>query len=146
MIVSPTPRLVWNATPSSPTGLYWVTPGHDAARGDTVVAWLPDPARRLADRRRYVPLRVPVIKRIGAATGDRVCLSGNALTVNDRTVAVRLDLDRRGRPLPRWDGCVTLGSDQILLLTDRVDSFDGRYFGVSSRSHLIGRARLLWAR
>lgn len=146
MIVKPLPRLVWNATPSSPTGLYLVAPGTAAARGETVAAWLPTAARWLADRRRYVPAAVPVIKSVAAVGGDRVCADGALLTINGRVAASRLATDRRGRPLPRWAGCTTLGDDAILLLAAAPNSFDGRYFGVMSRRQLIGTARLIWAR
>lgn len=145
-IVEPLPRLVWNATPSSPTGLYLVTPGTAAARGETVAARLPAAARRLADQRRYVPAAVPVIKLVAAARGDRICADGAVLTIDGRLAARRLATDTRGRSLPRWTGCTTLGDDAILLLGAARDSFDGRYFGPISRRHLIGTARLIWAR
>jgi type IV secretory pathway protease TraF len=31
-------------------------------------------------------------------------------------------------------------------MSERADSFDGRYFGVSKQADVIGKARLLWAR
>jgi type IV secretory pathway protease TraF len=110
-----------------------------------VIAWLPDPARRLADARRYVPAGVPVVKSVAAVTGDTVCAAGDGLRINGRSAARRLTQDARGRALPRWGGCRALEEDQILLLAPRPDSFDGRYFGPSSRRQLIGTARLIWS-
>jgi type IV secretory pathway protease TraF len=40
-----------------------------------------------------------------------------------------------------------LGEGELFLLTgESSDSFDGRYFGVSKQSDIIGKATLLWAR
>jgi len=146
LALRPAPRLVWNMTPSAPIGLYLVSPGAPATRGDMVVARLPPGVRTLADRRRYVPASVPVVKRIGAVAGDGVCADGPWLWIAGRRVARRLARDRRGRPLSEWRGCRTLAASEILLLGGAADSFDGRYFGPQSRSTIIGTARLIWAR
>ena len=47
--------------------------------------------------------------------------------------------------MPWWSGCKLLSSGQYLLLTDSFLSFDGRYFGLSAKADLLGRATLLWA-
>ena len=39
--------------------------------------------------------------------GDRVCASGEVLSVNGRALVRRLRIDRAGRALPRWSGCRT---------------------------------------
>ena len=39
-----------------------------------------------------------------------------------------------------------LGPDEVLLLGAAPRSFDGRYFGVTSRRDILGRAVLLWGR
>ncbi|GAM00315.1 S26 family signal peptidase [Sphingomonas parapaucimobilis] len=142
----PAPRLVWNASASAPIGLYAVAPGIAAQPGDMVVARLPEPYRRLAATRRYLPLNVPLVKRVAAAPGDDVCALGPLIFVNGRPVAKRLDVDRAGRPLPHWSGCRRLRGDQRFLLMDAPASFDGRYFGVTEGVDIIGKARLLWAR
>lgn len=142
----PAPRLVWNASASAPIGLYAVSPDTAAKPGDMVVARLPEPYRRLAATRRYIPLNVPLVKRVAAAPGDDVCALGPLIFVNERPVAKRLDVDRAGRPLPHWSGCRRLRGDQRLLLMDAPASFDGRYFGVTEGVDIVGKARLLWAR
>jgi type IV secretory pathway protease TraF len=111
-----------------------------------VVVRLPRAARMLADRRRYLPWRVPAVKRVAASAGARVCARGAAILIDGRRIATRLAADRRGRPLPWWRGCRTLGTGEIfLLMRERRDSFDGRYFGPSARAEVIGRATLLWS-
>lgn len=140
----PAPRLVWNASASAPRGLYWVSPGAVLARGDTVIAWAPRGARMLAARRRYIPINVPLVKRIAAVAGDRVCARGAVITIGGKVVALRRVHDAAGRPMPWWQGCVTLGPRQFLLLNAAPGSFDGRYFGLTARRDITGRARPLW--
>lgn len=140
----PTPRLVWNATASAPIGLYLVTPGMWAEPGDMVVARLPQPYRRLAATRRYLPANVPLVKRVAAYAGDQVCALGQHLFVNGRRVAERQNADATGRAMPSWRGCVTLRGRQLFLLMDHPASFDGRYFGPTEGNDVIGKARLLW--
>lgn len=136
---------VWNASASAPIGLYRVHGGDRIRRGDMVVAWAPPQARRLSANRHYLPANVPLVKRIAAVGGDRVCAAGRSVTVNGRRAASRRRLDPRGRPLPWWTGCRILGSGDTFLLGSSPQSFDGRYFGITRRTALVGRAVLLWA-
>src|SRR5262249_44463062 len=72
LIARPLPRLVYNATASAPLGFYRLIPAGHLARGDLVLAHLPEAAARLAADRRYLPLSVPVVKRVAALAGDLV--------------------------------------------------------------------------
>ena len=142
----PSRRLIWNASASAPIGLYWRTAGRPA-RGDLVLAWAPLWARFIADDRHYLPISVPVVKRIAAGAGDIVCASGSDIVINGNLVANRLETDTADRPLPRWEGCDVLAPGQFFLLMANVpDSFDGRYFGVTERQDIIGRLVPLWTR
>lgn len=139
------PLLLWNASASSPVGLYAVLRSDSVRVGDTVVAWPPASARRLAARRRYLPASVPLVKRVAAVAGARVCARGSRILVNDTVAALRRARDAAGRPLPWWTGCRTLEAHQLLLLSEhRPDAFDGRYFGITQAREVVGRARLLW--
>lgn len=110
-----------------------------------VIAPLAEPYRSLAATRHYLPANVPLVKRVAAMPGDRVCARGNLIFVNGRPVAARLRFDAHSRAMPWWHGCLRLRATQLLLLmTDSPASFDGRYFGASDRGHLIGRAHALW--
>jgi conjugative transfer signal peptidase TraF len=142
----PTPRLVWNASASVPIGFYWRVTGAPS-RGDLVLARAPLWARRLAAERHYLPINVPIVKRVAAVAGDVVCASGDAISIDGRVVGYRLASDRTGRSLPQWEGCETLGAGEFfLLMADVPDSFDGRYFGVTERWDIIGRLAPLWTR
>ena len=143
----PRPLLLWNASPSSPVGLYAVTSSGRIAAGDTVIAWAPAPARRLAAARHYLPFNVPLVKRVAAARGDRMCAKGKTLFVNGRPAAHRRVRDPSGRPMPWWSGCHLLRPGELLLLSPSApEAFDGRYFGVIGSNQIIGKARLLWRR
>lgn len=146
LLLDPAPRLVWNTSGSAPIGLWRVSPGAPVTVGDMVAATPPPAARRLAAQRHYLPANVPLIKRVAAAKGDKVCAVGPWLEVNDRPVALRRPADRLGRRLPWWRGCERLSADQVLLLMPSAESFDGRYFGPIDRSRIVGKATLLWRR
>jgi conjugative transfer signal peptidase TraF len=137
--------LVWNASASAPLGLYAVTPGALPQAGDMVVAWVPEGARRLAAERRYIPVNVPLVKRVAAVPGDEVCAFREAAFVRGRRVATRRARDGRGRPMPWWSGCRLLhDGEYFLLMAETPDSFDGRYFGISKAQEIVGKAAPLW--
>lgn len=138
------PLLVWNASASTPRGLYRVYPRLPPQRGDMVIAMLPEAMRAMAAERHYLPRGVPLVKRVAAVSGDKICgLRGN-VSINDRVVADRKPVDAVGRNLPVWQGCRTLLPDEVLLLGESPWSFDGRYFGVTTRPDILGRAVLIW--
>lgn len=141
----PQPLLLWNPSPSSPVGLYAVTAPDRFGVGDFAVAWAPPAARRLAAVRSYLPIHVPLVKRVAAAAGDRVCARATRILINGRLAALRRRRDPSGRPMPWWTGCARLGPGQILLLSAAGPlAFDGRYFGPTGARQVIGKARLLW--
>lgn len=147
MVFPPAPRLVWNASASAPVGLYWVRPGARIAVGDMVVARTPQLFRRLAAERRYLPENVPLVKRVAGQAGDRICASGGTILVNGHKAVRRLAVDGQGRAMPWWQGCRTLAPGQyFLLMQDVPGSFDGRYFGVTDKVDIVGKAHLLWRR
>lgn len=142
----PAPRLVWNASASAPVGLYAVSPGAAVDPGDMVIARIPEPFRLLAAERRYLPMNVPLVKRVKAIAGDEICALGQEIFVNGRWTAERRVADGQGRPMPEWSGCIRLRGGQLFLLMDNPASFDGRYFGATEGRDVIGKARLLWRR
>jgi conjugative transfer signal peptidase TraF len=147
MAFPPAPRLVWNASASAPIGLYAVTPGAPVDPGDMVIAKVPDRWRMIAAQRRYVPVNVPLVKRVAAVVGDEVCALGQEIFINGTLAVERRVADARGRPMPWWNGCVRLRGRQLfLLMSNSPASFDGRYFGVTEGGLVVGKARLLWAR
>ena len=145
IIAPPLPRLVWNASASAPLGLYAVTPHAVWVAGDMVIARVPQPIRKMAAARGYLPADVPLVKRIVAVPGDMVCATSNKIFVRGRWVATRRARDGLGRILPWWNGCTLLRDGRyFLLMADAPASFDGRYFGITRAADIVGKARLLW--
>ena len=143
----PTPLVVYNASASAPLGLYRVTATARIRRSDLVLVRTPPQVRRLAADRGYLPLGVPLIKRVVALGGERVCVKNRIVTVANRPLATQLTADRLGRPLPLWAGCRPLQADEVfLIMVDAPASFDSRYFGPVSRRAILGRLTPLWLR
>lgn len=147
LLIHPAPRLVWNASASAPVGLYAVQPNAPIRVGDMVIARVPTQYRILAATRHYIPANVPLVKQVVAGAGDQVCALGSDLYRNGVWLAARRPSDGAGRAMPAWPGCVRLRAGQYFLLMAAAPlSFDGRYFGLSRRRDMIGKAHLLWAR
>jgi type IV secretory pathway protease TraF len=88
-----------------------------------------------------------MVKRIAATGGDVVCAEKRQISINAMPVALRYTRDRLQRILPSWTGCRRLNRDQIFLLMATVpDSFDGRYFGPTSRRSILGKLMPIWTR
>ena len=142
--IHPPIRIFYNASPSIACGWYLVVPPYRLRVGMLVVAHIPSWAARLAAERDYLPITVPVIKRIVARDGESVCERSGRLAIDGRVVARALSADSAGRRLPAWQGCETLDRGEFLLLGDKWDSYDSRYFGPITGRGIIGRAIPLW--
>jgi conjugative transfer signal peptidase TraF len=140
-------RIIWNVTASAPIGFYAVRRDRAFVRGDLVLV-IPSPSTaKFAVQRGYLPAGVPLVKRIAATTGDTVCAQGNSIFIDGQLVAARLSTDGQGRPLPTWFGCRTLDQNEVFLLMEGVrTSFDGRYFGPTKTSQIIGSLEPIWTR
>ncbi len=137
------PKFVWNASESITKGFYRITE-LPLKTGDLVLVRLPEWAGFLAGQRGYLPKNVPAIKRISGVSGDVVCRFGTNIFVNQSRVAIAKYRDGLGRKLPQWSGCRILKYDELFLLADHPNSFDGRYFGVTKASSVIGTAVPVW--
>jgi conjugative transfer signal peptidase TraF len=130
------PIALVNESPSIPRGLY-LRSFDQTPRSGVVVAVNPPPAARRYLTSLGMPARVPLLKRVAALRGDRVCRTGDALRWSGRT-AIALPKDRRGSPLPAWSGCRRLAGDELLVMGDTPTSFDSRYFGPVRRPDVAG--------
>ena len=142
--VHPPVRIFYNPSPSIACGWYLIVPPRRLRVGMLVIAHIPSWAARLAAERNYLPITVPVIKRIAAADGESVCERSGRLAIDGHVVARALTADSTGRPLPAWHGCRILGRGEFLLLGDTWDSYDSRYFGPIAARAVLGRAIPLW--
>ena len=95
----PAPRLLWNVSASAPIGLYRIDPGSTPRAGDLVVLQPPAPLSRWLAERHYLPAGIPLLKRVAALPGARICRSGVFVTIDGRAAARAMARDRFGRPL-----------------------------------------------
>ena len=141
----PQKTFIWNASASAPIGLYGVEPVDQLNVADLVVVMPPAELASFLDQRGYLPKGVPLLKRVLALSSTKVCRNGKAISAYDMVYGEALDRDSRGRPLPVWQGCITIEKGQAFFMNwDVPDSVDGRYFGALPLSSVIGRAVPLW--
>ena len=127
-VLSRGPVLVWNASPSVPTGLYRIVRTTPAV-GDLVLVRLPPRYAALAATTGLsAALRLPcqTLVATGATrsvdAAPRSSCAGSLLHVPERAM-------QAARPLPSWQGCRVLQAGELFVLADDPDSFDSRYFG-----------------
>ena len=136
---------IWNRTASVPTGLYLIRGAASLHVGERVAIDPPPDLRRLLAERHYLPDGIPLLKRIAAVRGQRVCRFAHSVTIDGEFVGVARARDRLGRPLPTWFGCHKLRSGELFLMNPAApDSVDGRYFGMLRMARVIGRAVPVW--
>lgn len=144
-VVRPSYQIRYNTSQSAPLGWYAIVPARDLPVGAFALARLQVAAATLADQRGYLPITVPILKRVAAISGQNVCATGDGVAVDGVFVARSLSHDSAGRYLAAWRGCRQLVGDELFLLNaDSAASFDGRYFGPIPGTNVIGEAIPLW--
>jgi conjugative transfer signal peptidase TraF len=140
-----TPHYIWNASNSVPIGLYRVKPATRLAVTELVAVQPPDLLAAFLDFNGYLPIGVPMLKRVLALPEQMVCRNGLTIAVDGIEVGYARERDGRGRPLPVWHGCrVVADGDVFVMNWQSADSLDGRYFGPIPASAVIGRAVPVW--
>ena len=136
---------IWNASNSVPIGLYRVQPATQLAVTELVAVQPPDLLAAFLDLNGYLPIGVPMLKRVLALPGQTVCRNGLSIAVDGVDVGQAHERDGRGRPLPAWHGCRVIADGDIFVMNwQSTDSLDGRYFGPLPASAVIGRAIPVW--
>lgn len=142
-----TPAYIWNASKSVPIGLYQLQPVGRLAVTELVAVQPPEPLASFLDLNGYLPIGIPMLKRVLALPGQTVCRKGLTISVDGIDVGNALSRDSRGRPLPVWQGCHGVEADELFLMNwQSDDSLDGRYFGFVPNSSVVGKALPVWTR
>lgn len=140
-----TPQYIWNASNSVPIGLYRVQPTTQLAVTELVAVRPPDLLAAFLDLNGYLPIGVPMLKRILALSGQTVCRDGLKIAVDGVDVGEARERDGRGRPLPAWQGCRVIPDANVFVMNwQSADSLDSRYFGPLPASAVIGKAVPVW--
>lgn len=136
---------IWNASESVPVGLYRVRPAEQLRVTELVAVRPPEPLASFLDFNAYLPVGLPMLKRVVALPGQTVCRTGLTITVDGIDLGQARERDGRGRPLPVWQGCHLIATDEIFVMNwQSDDSLDGRYFGPIPASAVIGEAFPVW--
>jgi conjugative transfer signal peptidase TraF len=136
---------MWNASDSVPVGLYRLQPVGELSVTDLVAVEALEPLATFLADGGYLPRGVPMLKRVLALPGQMVCRNARTIAVDEIAMGEARDRDSRGRSLPVWEGCRVVAEDELFLMNwQSASSFDGRYFGVTPRSAVIGRATSVW--
>ena len=144
-LVSLPVKLLWNASASTPIGLYELDPPRDLKVGDLVAVMPPKALAEFLVERGYIGRDVPLLKHIAALPGQKVCRIDRTIIVDAARFGDALDRDRLGRELPVWQGCRRIADDDLFLMNPSVlDSLDGRYFGPTPANAVIGKATPLF--
>lgn len=144
ILAPPIPRLIYNTSNSAPVGWYHLDPNTPYTLGSKVAAFAPEPARKLAAERGYLPTHIPLLKTIFAVPGDQICVQDGTLAVENRLKVSVDSEDQMGRLMPILEGCYVVGEDEFLLLSNDVQaSWDSRYFGPVSRENILGQVTYL---
>ncbi len=122
------PVVIYNPSQSVPSGFY-VRSGDPPRRGDVVTVAAGEVAPEYAALRGYADRSDLFLKRVTATEGQLVCAQDGMISIDGAQVATRIERDAEGHTLPSWRGCRRLGADELFLLGDTDDSFDGRYWG-----------------
>ena len=139
------PRYIWNASNSVPIGLYRLRPVAKLAVTELVVIQPPDLLATFLDFNGYLPIGVPILKRVLAMPGQTVCRNGLTIVVDGTEMGQAHERDGRGRPLPAWHGCRVIADGDIFVMNwQSPESLDSRYFGPLPASAVIGRAVPVW--
>ncbi|UFS78782.1 S26 family signal peptidase [Tardiphaga sp. 37S4] len=145
VVAEPVPLYVWNASESVPLGLYRLQPADRLFVTELVAIKPPEPLATFLDLNGYLPVGIPMLKRVLALPGQTVCRSGHTISIDKIDMGEVRERDSHGRPLPVWHGCRVVGEDELFLMNRQSkDSLDGRYFGPIAASAVIGRALPVW--
>ena len=121
-------HLTYNITPSMPEGVYWIWPGTQPARGQTV------------------SLRGE-IKVLWGVPGDTVNVSAAGSRINNGPLipmSAPIITDNDYKPYPF--GTYKLGEDQYWVIGEHPRSWDSRYEGPLPQSKIYGTAEAVWTK
>ena len=96
--------VIWNASASAPIGLYSLQADRSIDVTDLVAIVPPPPTAEFMAARGYLPIGVPMMKRILALPGQTVCRQGLDIIVYGATVGRARERDSADRKMPEANG------------------------------------------
>jgi type IV secretory pathway protease TraF len=135
--LSPNDVLLYNPSNSLQPGVY-IRSGEPVVPGSVVTIAARDLGSTYVSERGFTDSGDRFLKRVAAMEGDTVCSQAGVIGINGKPVAETRAEDSSGAALPSWSGCVTISDTEVFLLGDTAESFDGRYWGVTSTADIEG--------
>src|SRR5258707_4878968 len=111
-----TPHYIWNASNSVPIGLYHVQAATRLTVTELVAVRPPDLLAAFLDLNGYLPIGVPMLKRVLALPGQAVCRNGLTIAVDGVDVGEAHERDGRGRLLQSCMGARVSVEGDVLSL------------------------------
>lgn len=146
-------KVVYNATPSYPTGLYLVEKSEVYEKNDLVlicpennVLFEKNNFGFVKQDDQYCSKYQPLIKKIVGIPGDKVAV-GKKVIVNGTEMknSQVFTISTRGDLLYPCYGEHNLSGSEIWVMSDfEPRSYDSRYFCALSRENIIGKVRYFW--
>lgn len=139
------PVLIWNATASTPIGLYALRPAATLRAMELVAITPAKPVAAFLANGSFLPAGGLLLKHVQALAGQTVCRFDLHITIDGVGAGEAKDRDHLNRPLPVWTGCRTIRADEVFVLNPSVpDSLDSRYFGPIPITSILGHATPLF--
>ena len=129
-----------NITPSEPVGIYRLVGGQAERRALVLLKQPHNSAASVLSR--YVPVHLPLIKRVAAIPGDLVEVNTSGMRVNGSLWphSVPLAHDQEGRSLrPYPFGVYRVPAGELWVMSNHPRGLDSRYFGPVSEANVISR-------
>ena len=131
---------------SVPIGLYRLQPAGRLAVTELVAVRPPEPLATFLDLNGYLPIGVPMLKRVLALPGQTVCRKGLTISVDgidDGRGAV--DATAAAGRCPSGRDVASSATDELFLMNwQSEDSLDGRYLGVVPHRPSSAQALPVW--
>lgn len=121
-------------------------------RGSVVLVCLQDEIAAIASERNYLGAgkcpygMAPIGKEVVAVAGDHVAIEPQGVKVNGVLISNSQQAltDGEGGEMPQVRVQRVLQEGELLLINDKPDSFDGRYFGPSKSDQVIATLRSIF--
>ncbi len=138
--------LRFNTSPSLPYGLYLCQKEDNINRNDLVLFCLNEEQAKFASSRGYIDKgncptdTAPLGKYVKAVPNDNIAIIDNKIYINGNVIenSEPLETDDEDRPLTAAKLPKNLGSNEYLMLSEKVNSYDSRYLGVVNKDQVIG--------
>ena len=137
-----------NVSSSLPVGIYLIKKDDGKPKkGDLVLSCIPKLYANFAFERGYLTSGkcnnkiAPVGKYVAATAGDSVETTPEGIYINKKLIknSQAQVKDANGREMFRQNINRVLQANEILLLNEKENSFDGRYFGIIDTNFIIGK-------